>query len=1219
MNKRIKSLFLFCAFLYGYLGVFAQDKFPHDNLASNFTPSPNAGNSAYGKSISVDPYTGMLQAGFTLYSYKNASTGLAHNITIGYNGGGGIHVDDIASNIGLGWSLNTGGVITRTINDMPDELGIAVDTGNDPGVLRQYVAETQDGQIDNFFYSAGESSGKFVVGRNNRVIPIPNGSTKIQRAVGAYSPSSAPLDSCYSISYTVTLANGTRYLYSNFDCSSLNYNDTASIHKKYASSTWYLSMIISAFNRDTIVFDYTPVVHSYYVGTSTSEYIYNSGGGTPNYSYYTHYSDNNNRSRDMRLLDIKYPDGTEVDFHYSSFARLDLHSDNALDNITITNGGTAYGYKFQYSYINSALLNGSHLYPYQDYSHASQWTYDERSTRLLLSGFNLFSGGSNLSGYTFQYDSSILPWRGSSIQVDHWGFFSYYAGGRVPGVSTNSITLNRTAGFSTADVLNQINLPTGGNIQVQYEANNTRSTLSTNDVASTIYYKDSLYSQDSTTAYYNNDAHTLNMIERSPVALDGKTILVDVTVTPSGWPSDLNNNTQIRYAVMKWNNFLGMISGYSAVNFDSLDFATGTSRIMEFAETGNSADTMASENFLVPSSATSSHLAAVRFKVKYQYYYAHGVPTYAVGGVRVKRLIESDNLSQANQMVHEYGYAESDGITSSGIVAVNPKYDFNYTEDYQPDAGNPAHPSAPYAFPNNPDLVTHFVNSSATSGSNYTYQVYTDAAVNSLIFTHGSPVGYDRVTEYLGTSNSYKKKTVYQFTTPTATVVAPRFWGNILPFPTQPDLDFATGLPISVAEYNSTGKLLRQTQNSYGIYLQSIQDINFVEIKAGAVVYPAVDGTSFKKLVFYPVTGKVVPSQSTTTEYYAGGDSISNTIQYTYDTSTMVLKQAITTDSKGVPIVSKYYYPYDFSIGGTITTLKNKGIIYDPVRVEVWKDTVSPKLINANVATFQYLSDSSVKPLSGYTLTTTAPITSGTFGSFNNTQLVQNPQYFTQEGTLDIYDNKGSLLQTSQNGVPTSFIWAYKHKYPVAKVDNAKLSDIAYTSFEDGTGNWSQTSTFSYAFTTVAVTGNYAYSLYSGNTLSKSGLDPTKTYILSYWSNSTPPSVSYNNGGSPISLSPVGTDKHNGWTLYKVQISGASTVTLSGGISAAVLDELRLYPKGSFMTTSTYDPLFGITSSCDAANRTTYYEYDVFGRLKDQRNFDRNLVKVYDYKNQEAQ
>jgi YD repeat-containing protein len=49
------------------------------------------------------------------------------------------------------------------------------------------------------------------------------------------------------------------------------------------------------------------------------------------------------------------------------------------------------------------------------------------------------------------------------------------------------------------------------------------------------------------------------------------------------------------------------------------------------------------------------------------------------------------------------------------------------------------------------------------------------------------------------------------------------------------------------------------------------------------------------------------------------------------------------------------------------------------------------------------------------------------------------------------------------------------------------------------------------------------------------------------------------------------------------------------------------------MTTYTYDPVVGITSTTDAKNMTTYYEYDSFQRLMHIRDKDRNIIKSFCY------
>ena len=61
------------------------------------------------------------------------------------------------------------------------------------------------------------------------------------------------------------------------------------------------------------------------------------------------------------------------------------------------------------------------------------------------------------------------------------------------------------------------------------------------------------------------------------------------------------------------------------------------------------------------------------------------------------------------------------------------------------------------------------------------------------------------------------------------------------------------------------------------------------------------------------------------------------------------------------------------------------------------------------------------------------------------------------------------------------------------------------------------------------------------------------------------------------------------------------------------LNKLRFLPQ-VFVETYTYKPLFGKTSETDFNGRTTYYEFDVFGRLIRIRDKDNRIRKVFDYK-----
>ena len=69
-------------------------------------------------------------------------------------------------------------------------------------------------------------------------------------------------------------------------------------------------------------------------------------------------------------------------------------------------------------------------------------------------------------------------------------------------------------------------------------------------------------------------------------------------------------------------------------------------------------------------------------------------------------------------------------------------------------------------------------------------------------------------------------------------------------------------------------------------------------------------------------------------------------------------------------------------------------------------------------------------------------------------------------------------------------------------------------------------------------------------------------------------------------------------------------MTLSDGTA---IDEVRVYPVDAMMTTYTYKPLVGISSETDPSGRTTFYEYDIFGRLKSVKDEEKKIVKVYQY------
>ena len=172
------------------------------------------------------------------------------------------------------------------------------------------------------------------------------------------------------------------------------------------------------------------------------------------------------------------------------------------------------------------------------------------------------------------------------------------------------------------------------------------------------------------------------------------------------------------------------------------------------------------------------------------------------------------------------------------------------------------------------------------------------------------------------------------------------------------------------------------------------------------------------------------------------------------------------------------------------------------------------------------------------------------------------------------------------NDIKQSIIWDYQGQQPIAMVNNAAASDIAYTSFEsDGKGNWTFTGTP--GLDATAPTGNRCYTL--GTSITKSGLSTTSTYIVSYWKKTGTVAVN-------ATTAVVGRSV-NGWTYYEHTVVNPAGGLIAVSGTGGIIDELRLYSSGAQMITYTYAPLVGVTSQSDANNRITYYEYDRIGRL----------------------
>ena len=114
---KITSIVSFLTLMISYSGQCQQNP-TFDKLVDFLPAAPNAASIIKYGNASVNKNTGTPNISIPLGVVKGSK--LSTSISLGYSSNG-IKVDEISSRVGMGWSINAGGVITRTMRGVPDE------------------------------------------------------------------------------------------------------------------------------------------------------------------------------------------------------------------------------------------------------------------------------------------------------------------------------------------------------------------------------------------------------------------------------------------------------------------------------------------------------------------------------------------------------------------------------------------------------------------------------------------------------------------------------------------------------------------------------------------------------------------------------------------------------------------------------------------------------------------------------------------------------------------------------------------------------------------------------------------------------------------------------------------------------------------------------------------------------------------------------------------
>ncbi|KAA9042052.1 hypothetical protein FW778_08555 [Ginsengibacter hankyongi] len=1022
------------------------------NLANESVLSSNSGMSSELSSVPVNIFTGVPQIGVPIYSYSSPRNGLSLNISLDYYAGG-VQVAQSAGTVGVGWYLNAGGSIVRTVRGAPDDMptsgylyaaAIPTDYRSNGD---KYFFDSLDAQQDIFQFNFNGRSGKFFMGKNGQIVVVPNSKLKVIPTFGAGGLAQR------IVAFRIITEDGTKYDFNNAESATITTQaaDSTLFRSAYSGkayfSSWYLGQIIAPFNTDTIKINYTTQANNYSFAYPEMTFVKN----PDTTRIKTIMPAGLNSSTDLRISSVIFPEKTSISFTYNL--------SNLVTKIKISDSIFRSGF----------LLNYLTNY-YDPYSHSNI------AIRPQLTSVVPYTATRRNFGYSFSYYGFL----GSSIvngliekSSDYWGFFNDASeiprSNNFPSVNGYPWSSDRNPDSASAinSSLQSVTLPTGGTITYDYELNDHYPYIKTP-------YNVSI---SPTTAY--SGTISLNQVFNTKQQL---TFILDSTVSRTG-----------SIPVSGTGNLIVYIKNTAG----TLTYATDTISLYNLFYEG-----IATFSFNVPNGSYQLNIPAVtgttitgsfpvNIKWENKTYDNTHISNFA-GGIRVKKITKRDGPIDPNPVIEQYKYINTDG-TSSGFLGDLPSYFYYYLESvnfggltttsYTVVSGEPVN-TMDYAqgSPVGYSRVEVYKGTTTHNLGKTVYEFTNLQDVNSGVFTEAFPYVPQDLRDYgIGLP---KKVSVYDST------------GSLI--------------KRTVNNYVFDSSFYR---NSNFKSLKLGNTYTYVNGDPNNTATPRT--RTYIGQEYYPVTGHAYLASSYDTLFQPNGSQNTSYVNYYYDTNYNVIKSVRSYDrTRGLQLENRLYYPYNYTISGPIKTFRDSSIITPVISSESWiTGDANPRIIAGSITDYQSTAGY-LKPLATYALQSNAPVSQSTIGTFNPAVLNRNTTYFVKQANFVSYDNKGNLQQAQNalSGINNSVIMDYNKQFPVAKVSNAAYNDIAYTSFEsDGTGNWTITGTARDSLN--AMTGKKSYNLSSGN-ITKSGLTSTTYYLLTVWAKS---GTTVNVNSSPLS------------------------------------------------------------------------------------------------------
>lgn len=967
-------------------------------------PTPNASAMIKHNEITVSKNTGVASINVPIFELKGRKLGAGVGLSYA---SAGIKVDEIASQVGIGWSLQAGGVVTRTVRGVPDEsntrisapaAGIGIDSQSYHFLYRIghsiSLSGNYDSEPDLFNFSFGSWSGSFVFDSAMHIVLI------------HASPLKIVFDSLGTAwNFKITDPQGIVYYFGGTGATEKTKKDQTcgKLFDSYVPVSWHLIQIQHP-NGEAIFFNYTPLEYIYDTGLAQtmfygSQGIAIGGGGSCNQTCVVPAfidCEHKLHTQGVLLDNILLPGNSKLTFTYAS--RQDYQYGKLVSRISL------------YNLVN----NSNTLVSFWDLNYLQQTantSYNHRSevytnyTPYLLSAIQKSADSTVSLPYYFVYnDPGGRPCRLSYSQ-DHWGYFNGVNNQTLIPIPSDPQTIpwfplataNREPNFTYAvkGMLSKVVYPTGGIDSLVYEPN-VASSIGTSTYAVKHFFNGSSTGtsfQTSVTTSYSIQSNGSQYINLSRQCIDN---------SQTGDYDPLHN--KCTFEILDPNN----VSIYfppamsPATNLQEFVPLTGAGTFtLRITANGSVATAIASFSFY-PQNIPSNYIV-----------------NKTAPGLRIREILTSNPNEKA--MMKRYYYGALGSLDQSSLLGVDqPLYVI---------------PGATRMFCQLGFLGTSYIYEFCQYTANYS------STQGNLYDFLGSPTSYATVVESLGGDNFEKGGIQSKFLAGTDVAGQNLYGATMYNAPKTNSSSFfngkvkeemafmmSGGQVVPVTKKNYTYKIdsrLGPTVKGYSVnpkYLNNVTpdwNCHVGNDTVGAVCGYDIDNyLAAFDVTRYDVMSSWVYNDTVTAYTYSNNGVLADTTRFYYDnTSNLQLSRTETYDSKGNLLKTFFKYPHDYAGQAVYDNMIAKNIVAPVVDVEKDKG-------NSNIRLLE-------------TRTNFADWGNGNFQP-SSFQTAYSSGVLKDVGTITKYDGAGNILEfKGVDGIVNAVIWGFGNLYPVARIYGA--------------------------------------------------------------------------------------------------------------------------------------------------------------------------------------